>query len=81
MRTHIHWHLDEVYLKINGHMHYFWRAVDHEGEVLESFATKERDKKAALEFMKRLMKRHATGHPDGHIADLGGLYFAKGGWQ
>ena len=60
MRAHTHWqwHLDEVYVKINGQMHYLWRAVDHEGEVLESFATKERDKKAALKFMKKLMKRH-----------------------
>jgi putative transposase len=51
--THWRWHLDEVYVKINGQMHYLWRAVDHEGEVLESFATKERDKAAALKFMKR----------------------------
>src|SRR5471030_1600327 len=60
MRGHRHWqwHLDEVYVKINGEMHYLWRAVDHEGEVLESFATKERDKAAALTFMKKLMKRH-----------------------
>ncbi len=60
MRAHTHWqwHLDEVYVKINGQMHYLWRAVDHEGEVLESFATKERDKKAALKFMKKLMKRN-----------------------
>ncbi len=35
-----------------------WRAFDHEGEALESFATKEHDKKAALNFMKKLMKRH-----------------------
>ncbi len=52
------WHLDEVYLKINGEMHYLWRAVDHEGEVLESFASKTRDKPAALKFMKKLKKRH-----------------------
>jgi putative transposase len=58
--THWRWHLDEVYVKINGQMHYLWRAVDHEGEVLESFATKERDKAAALKFMKRLMKRHGS---------------------
>jgi hypothetical protein len=38
--------------------HYFWRAVDHEGEVLESFVTKTRDKAAALKFIKRAMKRH-----------------------
>ena len=47
-------------MKINGQMHYLWRAVDHEGEVLESFATKARDKAAALNFMKRLMKRHGS---------------------
>lgn len=56
--THWWWHLDEVYVKINGEMHYLWRAVDHEGEVLESFASKTRDKLAALKFMKKLMKRH-----------------------
>ena len=39
-------------------MRYLWRAVDHEGEVLESFVTKERDKAAALKLMKKLMKRH-----------------------
>jgi putative transposase len=58
--THWRWHLDEVYVKINGEMHYLWRAVDHEGEVLESFATKDRDKAAALKFIKKLMKRHGS---------------------
>ncbi|WP_158913235.1 IS6 family transposase [Caulobacter sp. S45] len=60
MRQHTHWrwHLDEVYVKINGEMRYLWRAVDHEGEVLESFVTKERDKAAALKFIKKAMKRH-----------------------
>ena len=52
------WHLDEVYVKNNGQMHYLWRAVDHEGEVLESYATKTRDKAAALTFLKKMMKRH-----------------------
>ena len=42
------WRLDEVFVKINGERHYLWRAVDHEGEVLESYVTKKRDKKAAL---------------------------------
>jgi putative transposase len=56
--THWRWHLDEVYVKINGEMHYLWRAVDHESEVLESFASKTRDKAAALTFMEKLMKRH-----------------------
>ena len=56
--THWRWYLDEVYVKINGELHYLWRAVDHEGEVLESLASKTRDKAAALKFMKRAMRRH-----------------------
>jgi putative transposase len=36
--------LEEVFVKINGVQHYLWRAVDHEGEVLESYVTKTRDK-------------------------------------
>lgn len=39
-------------------MRYLWRAVDHEGEVLESFVTKDRDKAAALKFITKAMKRH-----------------------
>lgn len=60
MRQHTQWRwrLDEVYVKVQGEMKYLWRAVDHEGEVLESFVTTERDKAAALKFMKKLMKRH-----------------------
>ena len=54
------WHLDEVFVKINGEMHYLWRAVDHEGEVLESFVTKRRDKAAALKFIRKAMKRHGN---------------------
>jgi putative transposase len=56
------WHLDEVFVKINGETHYLWRAVDHEGEVLESFVTKRRDRKAALVFLKKLMKRYGKPH-------------------
>ncbi|QYU69441.1 IS6 family transposase [Leptolyngbya sp. 15MV] len=52
------WHLDEMYVKLNGEMVYLWRAVDHEGEILESFVTKKRDKSAALAFMKKALKRH-----------------------
>ena len=52
------WHLDEMYVKLNGEMVYLWRAVDHEGEVLESYVTKKRDKSAALAFMKKALKRH-----------------------
>jgi len=45
---HWRWHLEEMYVKINGEMHYLWRAVDHEGEIFESYVTKTRDKLAAL---------------------------------
>jgi putative transposase len=55
---HWRWHLDEMYVKLNGEMVYLWRAVDHEGEVLESYVTKKRDKSAALVFIKRALKRH-----------------------
>jgi len=61
------WHLDEVYGKINGEMHYLWRAVDQEGEVLESYVTKTRDKTAALRFMKKALKRH--GSPEAITTD------------
>ena len=55
---HWRWHLDEMYVRLNGEMVYLWRAVDHEGEVLESYVTKKRDKAAALRFMKKTLKRH-----------------------
>jgi putative transposase len=56
------WHLDEVFVKINGETHYLWRAVDHEGEVLEAFVSKRRDRKAALIFLKKIMKRYGQPH-------------------
>jgi putative transposase len=62
------WHLDEVFVKINGEMHYLWRAVDHEGEVLESFVTKCRDRKAALKFLRKTMKCH--GRPHVFVTDM-----------
>ena len=49
-------------MKINGETHYRWRAVDHEGEVLESIVTKRRDRRAALKFLKKKMKRY--GNPE-----------------
>ena len=61
------WHLDDVYVKINGVTHYLWRAVDHEGEVLESLVTKTRDRRAALKFLKKSMKRH--GRPEVIVTD------------
>ena len=64
---HWRWHVDEAYVKINGEMHYLWRAVDHEGEVLESYVTKKRDKSAALRFLKKALKRH--GSPEVIVTD------------
>ncbi|SDM04299.1 IS6 family transposase [Aliiruegeria lutimaris] len=61
------WHLDEMFVKINGDRHYLWRAVDHEGEVLESFVTKTRDRKAALKFLRKSMKRY--GRPEVIVTD------------
>ena len=61
------WHLDEVFVKINGERHYLWRAVDQEGEALEAFVSKKRDRKAALKFLRKLMKRH--GRPDAIVTD------------
>ncbi|GAA4641463.1 IS6 family transposase [Pontixanthobacter gangjinensis] len=52
------WHLDEVFVKINSETHYLWRAVDQEGEILESYVTKKRNKRAALQFLKKALKRH-----------------------
>ncbi len=57
------WHLDEVFVRINGETHYLWCAVVHEGDVLEVFATKRRDRKAALKFLKRVMKRYGGPWP------------------
>jgi putative transposase len=61
------WHLDEVFVRINGEIHYLWRAIDHEGEVLEVFVTKRRDRNAALKFLKKAMKRH--GRPKTIVTD------------
>ncbi len=61
------WHLDEVFVRINGETHYLWRAVDHEGEVLEVFVSKSRDRETALEFLKRAMRRY--GRPAMIVTD------------
>ena len=61
------WHLDEVFVKVNGERHYLWRAVDHGGEVLESYATKMRDKKAASKFLRKAMRNH--GRPEIVVTD------------
>ena len=61
------WHLDEVFVQVNDEIHCLWRAADHEGEVLEVFATKQRGRKAALRFLKRAMKRY--GRPKVIVTD------------
>ena len=60
-------HLDEVFVKINGERHYLWRGVDQEGEVLEAFVSKTRGRKAALKFLRKLMKRYPR--PNAIITD------------
>ena len=57
---HWRWQLNEMYVKINGKMAYLWRAVDHEGEVLESYVIKTGDKAGGLTFMKKTLKRHGS---------------------
>ena len=61
------WHLGEVFVRINGDIYFLWRTVDHEGEVLESFFTSTRDRKAALRFLKKAMKRY--GRPEVIVTD------------
>jgi putative transposase len=66
------WHLDEAFVRINGKIHYLWRVVDHEGEVLEAYVTKRRDRKAALKFLRKAMKRY--GRPNAIVTDKLGSY-------
>ena len=51
------WHLDEVFVKINGEGHYLWRAVDQDGNVLDILVQSRRDAKAAKRFLRKLMKK------------------------
>ena len=59
---HWQWHLDEVYVKINGVSRFIWRSVDLESEVLEAYVSKTRDRKAALRFLRKTMKRPGRPH-------------------
>ena len=68
------WHLDEMFVRINGNTHYLWRAVDHEGEAVEAFVTKRRNRKAALKFLRKAMKRY--GRPKTMVTDKLGSYRA-----
>ena len=57
-KPHTTWHLDEVYLKIDGRLVYLWRAVDSEGEVLDVLVQTRRNKAAALKLMRKLLKKY-----------------------
>ena len=61
------WHLDEVFVKVNGKLCYLWRAIDHEGEVLEAVVTAKRNKAAALKLLKKIMKKY--GAPRSIVTD------------
>ena len=50
------WHLDEIVVRIAGQRMYLWRAVDHEGEVLDVLVQRRRDTRAALRLMRKLLK-------------------------
>jgi transposase-like protein len=67
-KPHPTWHLDEVYLKIDGRMAYLWRAVDAEGEVLDVLVQSKRNKRAALKLMRKLLKKYGFV-PDTLITD------------
>ena len=59
LKPHTTWHLDEVYLKIDGRMVYLWRAVDAEGEVLDVLVQSKRNRHAALKLMRKLLRKYA----------------------
>ncbi len=68
LKPHGTWHLDEVYLKIDGRMVYLWRAVDAEGEVLDALVQSKRNKHAALKLMRKLLKKY-TFVPERLVTD------------
>jgi putative transposase len=63
------WHLDEVFLTINGERHYLWRAVDQEGSVLDILVQSRRNKQAAKKFFRKLLKGLTTYVPRVIITD------------
>src|SRR5271163_2196033 len=68
LKPHTTWHLDEVYLTIDGRMVYLWRAVDAEGEVLDVLVQAKRNKRAALKLMRKLLKNYGFV-PDKLVTD------------
>jgi putative transposase len=67
-KPHATWHLDEVYLKIDGRLVYLWRAVDAEGEVLDVLVQSKRNKRAAMKLMRKLLRKYGVV-PDRVITD------------
>ena len=51
-----HWHLDEVFLRINGRLQYLWRAIDQDGDVIDILVQPRRDRGAAERFFRRLLR-------------------------
>jgi putative transposase len=83
-KPHTIWHLDEVYLKIDGRLVYLWRAVDAEGEVLDVLVQTGRNKQAPLKLMSKLLKEYGfvpdklvTGDLRSYGAAAGHLGIAK----
>ena len=68
------WHLADVFVKVNGKLCYLWRAVDHEGQVLEAVVTAKREKASALKLLKRILKKY--GGPRKIVTDELGAYSA-----
>jgi putative transposase len=56
------WYIDEVFVKISGERMVLWRAVDHEGTVLESYVSKRRDRRAALKVLRKLLSKCGSAH-------------------
>ena len=56
-RPRARWHLDEMVVRIAGKRMYLWRAVDHEGEILDMLVQRRRDTQAALRLMRKLLKK------------------------
>ena len=54
------WHLDEMVVRIAGRRMYLWRAVDHEGEILDMLVQRRRNKRAALRLMRKLLRKHGV---------------------
>jgi len=68
-RTGDKWHLDEVFLNINGERHYLWRAVDQNGVVIDILVQPKRDRFAAMRFFRKLLRANSRRHPRVIVTD------------